>query len=133
MLFGFGKYVGCRLDLEDVAEPQVLEGVIDSRHAYVFGKLAEEDRRDEGHRVRKLVDHLEVVLVDVDGVDGAGLVALAAVDAAVLLDIGSAFADADGFGGAGLQATHTSDAFLVVNFKRVYEHSYCELCLVNCE
>ena len=121
---GLGKEVGCRFDLEDVAEAEVLEGVVDSRHAYLFGELSQEDGWNEGHGVWKLVHHLEVVLVDVDGVDGTGFVALAAVDAAVLLYVCCAFADAYGLGGAGLKASHAADAFFVVYFERVYEHVF---------
>jgi hypothetical protein len=68
------------------------------------------------------VYHLEVVFVDVYGVDGACLVAFATVNAAVLLYGCRPLTDAYGFGRAGFEASHTTNAFFVVNFERVYEH-----------
>jgi tRNA G26 N,N-dimethylase Trm1 len=68
------------------------------------------------------MNHLEIVLLDVDGFGRTYLMASAAVYAAVLLYVGCTFTDADSLGGTGFQTSHTAYAFLIVDFECVYEH-----------
>ena len=114
--------IGGRLDFEDMPETQVLQGGIDAGDTYVVGELPQEHSGQQGHGMGELVDHLEVVLLDIDGIYGAGCLTLAAVDAAVLHNKGLAIGDADGFGRANLHAPGTSDAVAFVNFQGVVKH-----------
>jgi hypothetical protein len=74
--------------------------------------------------MRKLVYHLEVVLVNVDGFYRTHFMAFPTVDAAMLLYGCRSFADSYSFGWAGFEATHAANAFLIVYFYCVYEHLY---------
>ena len=123
-VFDVGVDACRRLYFEDMLETEVLEGGIDAGDAYVVGKLAEEDGREEGHGVRELMHHFEVVLLDIDGIDGAGFVAFAAVYTAVFHDECLASTDADGFGGADFHATGAAYTVAFVDFKGVVKHEF---------
>ena len=66
--------------------------------------------------------HLEVVLLDVDGVDRACLVAFAAVDAAVLHDNSFAVDDTYGLGGTYLHAARATDTVALIYLQGVVKH-----------
>ena len=70
-------------NLIDVFEPQMVNGGQDGPLGYLFRKLRTEGGGHQDDRALVVVDGLEIILLDVDGVHRTGQVAASAVHAAV--------------------------------------------------
>ena len=73
--------------------------------------------------MRVLAESLEVVVLDADSLYRAHLIALAAVNAAVLLDGRLAVEDTDSLGGAYLHAARTANTAFFFYLESVVKHS----------
>ena len=86
--------------------------------------MGNEDGREQQNRVFAVIDRLEVVLLDIDGVHGAGLVASAAIHTAVGVELGMPVLHVDGSSGTHARAVGASDAEIIFEFEGVMEILY---------
>lgn len=102
-------------------EAEVVDGGEDGALAHLVGELRAEDGGYEQHRTFEVVYGIEVVLLNIDGVHGAGLVAHSAVDAAVGIENGVAVLHMDGAGGAHAGAMRATDAEVIFELESVVD------------
>ena len=117
----FHKEFHAVLHLVDMGEAQLFEAGVDLLGLVFFLELADEDGRDQRHAAAVVLNQVEVVLLDIDGLVRATLEAFAAVYALVVGDDGLAAADADGRRRADAHAGRAAGAQVVVDLQGVTE------------
>ena len=105
-----------KLNLVNRFEADVQQGGEDGALADFLLELRQKDRRHQQNGVRKVINSLEVVLFNIDGVDRACDIAATAINAAVRIQNRMPVLHVDGTGRTNAGAMRAPDAKVVFEF-----------------